>query len=215
MLTLRTGTTTRHEIEIKRSRFIATLTRADDAAAAREFIDGVKSEFPDARHNCSAFLISEHGRNPIQHSSDDGEPSGTAGQPMLDALRNSGTWNVAAVVTRYFGGVLLGAGGLVRAYSNSVTEALAVADHVDLRELQLATARLRPDTAGRVEAELRAAGLHVHDVEWGADVALTIAIDEGELASADTLLASLTKGAATWNVSGTTSIEVDAPRGQV
>ena len=85
----------------------------------------MKSEHPQARHNCSAYLIDPPDAAPLQHSSDDGEPSGTAGTPMLEALRASDTWNATAVVTRYFGGILLGGGGLMRAYSTSVSEAVA------------------------------------------------------------------------------------------
>ena len=114
-----------HETEVRRSRFVTTLARTDDEAAARALIGEVRSAAPQARHHCSAFLIEEVGRNPLQHSSDDGEPSGTAGAPMLEAIRASGVHNVTAVVTRWFGGVLLGTGGLVRAYSGAVSEALA------------------------------------------------------------------------------------------
>ena len=123
--TLAAGTLLTHEIEIKRSRFITTLARTDSPEEARELIDAVKSEHPQARHNCSAYLIDPPDAAPLQHSSDDGEPSGTAGTPMLEALRASDTWNTTAVVTRYFGGILLGGGGLVRAYSTSVSEAVA------------------------------------------------------------------------------------------
>ena len=121
--TLASGTLLTHEIEIKRSRFITTLARTDTPEEARELIDAVKAEHPQARHNCSAYLIDPPDAAPLQHSSDDGEPSGTAGTPMLEALRASDTWNATAVVTRYFGGILLGGGGLVRAYSTLGTRA--------------------------------------------------------------------------------------------
>ena len=111
--TLASGTLLTHEIEIKRSRFITTLARTDTPEEARALIDAVKSEHPQARHNCSAYLIDPPDAAPLQHSSDDGEPSGTAGTPMLEALRASDTWNATTVVTRYFGGILLGGGGLV------------------------------------------------------------------------------------------------------
>ena len=113
--TLAAGTLLTNEIEIKRSRFITTLARTDTPEAARALIDEVKADHPQARHNCSAYLIDPQDAAPLQHSSDDGEPSGTAGTPMLEALRASNTWNATAVVTRYFGGILLGGGGLVRA----------------------------------------------------------------------------------------------------
>lgn len=110
----------RHEIVIEKSRFICTLKKVRDEAEAQEFIKAMKKEFWDATHNCSAYLIDDL----VQRSSDDGEPSGTAGLPMLEVLRKNKLTNTAAVVTRYFGGIKLGAGGLVRAYTNSVAEAV-------------------------------------------------------------------------------------------
>ncbi len=110
----------RQEIVIEKSRFICTLKKVQDEAEAQEFIKAVKKEFWDATHNCSAYVIDDL----AQRSSDDGEPSGTAGLPMLEVLRKNKLTNTAAVVTRYFGGIKLGAGGLVRAYTNSVAEAV-------------------------------------------------------------------------------------------
>ena len=106
------------EIVEKKSRFIATVKPVDSEEEASAFIAEMKKKYWDARHNCSAFVIGEH--NEIQRSSDDGEPAGTAGHPMLDVLLGEGIHNTAVVVTRYFGGTLLGTGGLVRAYSKSV-----------------------------------------------------------------------------------------------
>lgn len=110
----------RHEIIIEKSRFICTLRKVDSEEEAQSFIKEMKKEFWDATHNCSAYVVDEL----AQRSSDDGEPSGTAGLPMLEVLRKNNLTGVAAVVTRYFGGVKLGAGGLVRAYTNSVAEAV-------------------------------------------------------------------------------------------
>ena len=110
----------RHEIVIEKSRFICTLKKVQNEAEAQEFIKAIKKEFWDATHNCSAYIVDEM----AQRSSDDGEPSGTAGLPMLEVLRKNKLTNTAAVVTRYFGGIKLGAGGLVRAYTNSVAEAV-------------------------------------------------------------------------------------------
>ena len=109
-----------HEIVIEKSRFICTLKKVNNEEEAQEFIKAVKKEYWDATHNCSAYLIDDL----AQRSSDDGEPSGTAGLPMLEVLRKNKLTNTAAVVTRYFGGIKLGAGGLVRAYTNSVAEAV-------------------------------------------------------------------------------------------
>lgn len=106
------------ETEEKKSRFIATLHAVTTKEEAEAFIAACKKKYPDARHNCSAYIVGEEGQ--IEHSSDDGEPAGTAGKPMLEVLRGEKLTNVAVVVTRYFGGILLGTGGLVRAYTQAV-----------------------------------------------------------------------------------------------
>lgn len=114
-----TGETT-HEIVIQRSRFICTLKRIDGFDDALSFVKSVKKKYSDATHNCYAFISNAAGTE--QRFSDDGEPQGTAGQPMLEVLKKKGIFMAAAVVTRYFGGVKLGAGGLVSAYTRAVAE---------------------------------------------------------------------------------------------
>lgn len=114
-----TGETT-HEIVIQRSRFICTLKRIDGFDDALSFVKSVKKKYSDATHNCYAFISNAAGTE--QRFSDDGEPQGTAGQPMLEVLKKKGISMTAAVVTRYFGGVKLGAGGLVSAYTRAVAE---------------------------------------------------------------------------------------------
>ncbi|MBR1854127.1 MAG: YigZ family protein [Lachnospiraceae bacterium] len=111
------------EIVEKKSRFIATVARCETEEEAVSFIESMKKKYWDARHNCSAFVIGDRGE--LTRCSDDGEPSGTAGRPMLEVLLGEGLHNVCVVVTRYFGGVLLGTGGLVRAYTQAVKEGLA------------------------------------------------------------------------------------------
>lgn len=113
----------RHEIEVRRSRFIATLAPAFSVEQAKDFIKDVGNEFSDATHNVPAYLIG-HGSTVTAHCNDGGEPAGTAGRPMLAVLKGSGLGDIAAVVTRYYGGVKLGTGGLVRAYSECVRQAL-------------------------------------------------------------------------------------------
>lgn len=110
------------EIVEKKSRFIATVQPVETEEEAVAFIDSTKKKYWDARHNCSAFVIGS--KKELTRCSDDGEPSGTAGRPMLEVLLGQGVTNVAVVVTRYFGGVLLGTGGLVRAYTKAVQEGL-------------------------------------------------------------------------------------------
>ncbi len=107
----------------KKSRFIATVRKCESEGEAAAFIEEMKKKYWDARHNCSAYVLGERGE--LTRCSDDGEPNGTAGRPMLEVLLGEGIRNVAVVVTRYFGGVLLGTGGLVRAYTQAVKEGLA------------------------------------------------------------------------------------------
>lgn len=119
------------EYEEKKSRFIACITPVTSEEDAVSFIEGKKKEFWDARHNCSAYIVGDEIQK--SHCSDDGEPSGTAGRPMLEVIKREGLTNVAAVVTRYFGGVLLGTGGLVRAYQKSLKDAI---EHCELIKKQ-------------------------------------------------------------------------------
>lgn len=111
------------EIVEKKSRFIATIRKCETEEEAVAFIEEIKKKYWDARHNCSAFVIGSRGE--LTRCSDDGEPSGTAGRPMLEVLLGEGVRNIAVVVTRYFGGTLLGTGGLVRAYTQAVKEGLS------------------------------------------------------------------------------------------
>ena len=111
---------------IKKSRFIATVQRASSVEEAKNFIEKIKKEFPNATHNCWAYQAGAPGTSTLAGKSDDGEPHSTAGKPMLNILINSQIGEIAAVVTRYFGGVKLGTGGLIRAYSGVLKKALAV-----------------------------------------------------------------------------------------
>ena len=112
------------DLEIKRSHFLGLAARTTSEAQAREFIASRRVLFPAARHHCSAFIIANPGATSTERYNDDGEPSGTAGKPMLEVLRGSQIFDVTVVVTRYFGGTLLGTGGLVRAYSQATAQAL-------------------------------------------------------------------------------------------
>lgn len=188
------GVTTTHEWEIKRSRFITLIRRVRSEVEARDFITEVRERYPDARHHCSAYLLHVERANPIERSSDDGEPSGTAGKPMLDMLRGSGMLDIAAVVVRYFGGIKLGAGGLVHAYSNSVGQALPQVSRVTRAERELYTVEFPHADAGRWEAELRARGVDVVEMEYGVVVTYTLATEPGGMAELAALLAAVTSG---------------------
>ena len=124
------------ETEIKRSQFIACVKKAGDEKAARDFIDEVKKKHAQARHNCYAYIVYDEGQERVRYS-DDGEPQGTAGLPILNVLKNRGLSHVVAVVTRYFGGIKLGAGGLTRAYTDACAKA---ADSAELFEIVLCAA---------------------------------------------------------------------------
>lgn len=183
------------ELEIKRSRFITRIRRVSSADEARALVSDCRAEFPDARHHCSAFVVSVPGAQPLQHSSDDGEPSGTAGRPMLDVLTGADLTDVAAVVVRYFGGTLLGTGGLVRTYTDAVAGTLAGAAVVQRVPYVRARVALMHSVAGKVEADLRAAGYEIADVRYEASrVRLEVAVES--LDSFNTALAELTSGAA-------------------
>ena len=118
--------------EIKKSRFICHAKRVYSEEEARDFISAIKKEHYKANHNCSAFIVGE--RSEIKRTSDDGEPSGTAGVPMLGVLENHNLTNVCVVVTRYFGGIKLGAGGLIRAYAGSVALAVKEIGIIEIKE---------------------------------------------------------------------------------
>lgn len=146
------------ELEVKRSRFITHVARVDDQESARAMIARVKSQWPDARHHCSAFIVAVDGQHDVEHSSDDGEPSGTAGRPMLDVLRGADLGQVCAVVVRYFGGVLLGTGGLVRAYADSVQAAVAQLQTVTVEKRPLISVEVGHAEVGAVENALQSWG---------------------------------------------------------
>ena len=217
--TLASGQDFRHEIEIKRSRFITVLRRADNEDTARNLVAGLRREFHDARHHCSAFVLGPD--RDIQRSNDDGEPSGTAGIPMLEAIVKRETApgvtdlsDVSAVVVRYFGGILLGAGGLVRAYSESVSAALERAPLVRRSRLRICAAPVPHAAAGRLENDLRAAGFVMAETTYGAlatILRLAVPDDATEIAAATERVLSLTAGRTDLTPAGTEWIDVPLP----
>ncbi|MGF4042177.1 IMPACT family protein [Paenarthrobacter nitroguajacolicus] len=214
--TLAVGSDFRHELEIRRSRFITVLRRSPDEETARSLVSDLRREFHDARHHCSAFVIGPD--RMIQRSSDDGEPSGTAGIPMLEALIKRETApgvtdlsDVSAVVVRYFGGILLGAGGLVRAYSESVSSALEQAPLVHRRRLRLCVIDVPHAEAGRLENELRSAGYVMAETGYEPrHTVLRVALpdDAAAISAARSRLASLTAGNLELRPQGTEWVDV-------
>lgn len=184
-----------HEIEIKRSRFLCALAPVTSEEAAREFIAARRRADPGARHHCHAFVLGPDGRT--RRSSDDGEPAGTAGTPMLEVLRRRELTDTVAVVTRYFGGVLLGAGGLIRAYGQSVSDALEVVGVLEHRRLRLVEVAVSYDRAGRLENDLRESPYLVHATRFDALARFEIGLAPDEVPAFESWLADLTNGEAT------------------
>jgi uncharacterized YigZ family protein len=182
------------EIEIERSRFIGVLQRVADEEAAREVIAGVRAAHPRARHHCTAFRIGPRGE--VARSNDDGEPSGTAGVPMLEALRGEGLSDVVAVVTRYFGGVLLGTGGLVRAYTAAVQAAAHEATRVERTLRTVVAVHTDYERGPGLESELRRLGHTPVHVEYGVAMRLDVPVRPGELDAFLARVAELSAGAA-------------------
>lgn len=217
---LAAGPDFRHEIDIKRSRFITVLRRADSEDDARALVAGLRREFHDARHHCSAFVLGPD--RDVQRSSDDGEPSGTAGIPMLEALLRRETApgvtdlsDVSAVVVRYFGGILLGAGGLVRAYSESVSAALELAPLVQRSRLRICAVRVPHAAAGRLENDLRGAGYVMAETGYEPrSTVLRLALPDSpdSLAEAADRLAAMTAGSASLQPEGTEWVDVPLSR---
>ncbi|WP_104081542.1 YigZ family protein [Cryobacterium sp. Y11] len=187
------------EIEVKRSKFLCRLVRTETENAARAAIDDARKEHFSARHHCSAFVLGPTGTpDQVRRTNDDGEPSGTAGRPMLEALSGRGFVDCVAVVTRYFGGTLLGAGGLVRAYSEAVLTAIDAAHSqrlvVERERRELFTLALAHANAGRIEAELRQRGVLVLRTDYGREAVLQIADDDATRLAA--IVAHVTAGTA-------------------
>lgn len=193
MRTLVAGTVAQAETEVKRSRFLTVVSPVVSEVEAREVIAAERAKYPDARHHCSAFVLESVGATPRAHFSDDGEPSGTAGAPMLEVLVGADLINVVAVVTRYFGGTLLGTGGLVRAYAGGVQAALANAKLAQIMVLPRFEVRVDPQVAGKVDSEIRRRNWAITDAQWGNDVAFTFTVPIEDEADVEPLLANLTR----------------------
>ena len=160
------------EIIEKKSRFIATIRPVESEEEAAAFIGEMKKQYWDARHNCSAFVIGSN--QEITRCSDDGEPAQTAGRPMLDVLLKEGVTNAAVVVTRYFGGVLLGTGGLVRAYQKAVQEGLAASVLIEKKKGLKLLVRTDYNGVGKLQYLFGQKQISILDSEYAADVLFTV-----------------------------------------
>ena len=183
-------------VEEKRSVFECWLRPAADEDAARAVVEEARATHWDARHHCSAFVLGPDAL--VRRSNDDGEPSGTAGAPMLEAVLHAELSDVVAVVTRWFGGTLLGTGGLARAYGDAVRAAVTEADEHGLVRTRRLARQLRVvaghAVAGRLEHDLRSRGVEVVEAGYGAEVTLTVRLPHEPPVDLGALLAELTGG---------------------
>lgn len=170
---------TAYEQTIKKSRFICSLARVSSEEEAQQFIASVQTANKKATHNCFAYMIGDNDQ--IQRESDNGEPSGTAGIPILESLKLAKIHNVVAVVTRYFGGIKLGAGGLIRAYSNTTTEAIHQADLVQRIKQAILKITVTYALHDSLLYYLKENNLEVADEEFGVNVETSIYVNETDL----------------------------------
>ena len=184
------------EIVEKKSRFIATVRKVESEGEAVAFIEEMKKKYWDARHNCSAFVIGR--RAELTRCSDDGEPSGTAGRPMLEVLLGEGIRNVAVVVTRYFGGTLLGTGGLVRAYTQAVKEGLAASTIGIERAGYEILIETDYNGVGKLQYVMGQRGIEPVNSEYGADVKFTLIIPVEKSAELEKVMVEATAGKVKW-----------------
>ncbi|WP_408007864.1 YigZ family protein [Pseudalkalibacillus sp. A8] len=176
-----------HEINIQKSRFIAYIQRAKTEQDAQDFIQTIKKKHHDATHNCSAYLIGENDQ--IQKANDDGEPSGTAGVPMLEVLKKRKLKNTVVVITRYFGGIKLGAGGLIRAYGTSTSEGLNATGIVERKLMNIVAFRVNYSLLGKFENEIRNSDYPLKGINYLDDVEFQVYVPVNER---DTLIEWIT-----------------------
>ena len=176
--------------EIQKSKFYAYTAPAETEEQAREFVAAIKKKHFDARHNCSAWVLGADSSQ--QKSNDDGEPGGTAGNPILEAIKQQGLTNIVVVVTRYFGGIKLGAGGLIRAYSHTATLGLEATPQVTIKPVCLIAAQLDYPLLGTVENWIRTEGLQSTPAEYADKVTVKLLVEPQDVEKIRTNLINLT-----------------------
>ncbi|WP_054751761.1 YigZ family protein [Piscibacillus salipiscarius] len=179
-----------HEIVIQKSRFIGHVKRTETEEEAQEFINSIKNNIKDATHNCSAYMIGE--QNLTQKAQDDGEPSGTAGVPMLEVLKKMDLKDTTVVVTRYFGGIKLGAGGLIRAYSNATSEAIKHIGVVERTLMKEILIKVDYGLIGKLENELRNSEYLMGDTEYLDQVTFHVFVPISDVDTFKTWMIDLT-----------------------
>ncbi|GGD10741.1 YigZ family protein [Pontibacillus salipaludis] len=182
------------EIVIQKSRFIGYVKRVETEEEAKAFVQEIKKKHSNATHNCSAYMVGEHDQ--IQKAHDDGEPSGTAGVPILDVLKKKELKDTAVVVTRYFGGIKLGAGGLIRAYSGATSQALETTGIVRRQLMRTMKVTVDYTLLGKVENELRNSQYALKGINYLEHVELEVYVVEGEEDAFTSWMVDLTSGQA-------------------
>lgn len=195
----------RTEYIIEKSRFIATIAPVSTEEEAQAFIQRISKEFWDATHNCTAYAIGP--RQEQQRSSDNGEPSGTAGKPMLEVLKKTAITNVAVVVTRYFGGIKLGAGGLIRAYSHSVAKAVQEGPKLLIAPRQIVSLTIDYSYFGSVERQLQTLGLP-YQPSFTDTISLEIYVEPNFVNDLETTITNLTGGNLLWELQDIRMVEL-------
>lgn len=183
------------EIVISKSRFLTYIERAETEEDAISFIDGIKKLHHNATHNCSAYIIGEHDH--IQKANDDGEPSGTAGVPMLEVLKKQGLKDTVVVVTRYFGGIKLGGGGLIRAYGKATTEGLTAAQIVERKMHHVMKVAIDYTWLGKVENEIRSSSYSLEEIRYLEGVEIIVSVLKEEEEQFRSWITEMTNGQAT------------------
>jgi uncharacterized YigZ family protein len=181
-----------HEITIERSRFIAHIKRVETEEEAQGFIQQIKKDHWNANHNCSAYMIGEHSL--IQKANDDGEPSGTAGVPMLEVLKKRDLKDTLVVVTRYFGGIKLGAGGLIRAYGKAVSEGLNATGVVERTLMRVMKTKIDYTWLGKVENEVRSSQYPLKEINYLDTVEVVTYVEEDKTEEFVEWMTELTNG---------------------
>lgn len=180
---------------IDRSRFICTVERVQSVEEAQAFIKAMNAEFPDATHNCWAYVVGAPGSTDRIGMSDDGEPHGTAGRPMLTVLQHCGVGEIAAVVTRYYGGTKLGTGGLVKAYGGAVQEALVALPTILRVETVVATFDVGYAHIGAVQQLLPTLEAEVLSQDFAEQATFTVKLPRSEVPALAAAVGNLTRGA--------------------
>ncbi|MDY7042858.1 MULTISPECIES: YigZ family protein [unclassified Virgibacillus] len=197
----------RDELTIQKSRFIGYVKRVETEEAAQSFIQEIKKKHHDATHNCSAYLVGEHDQ--IQKANDDGEPSGTAGVPILEVLKKQHLKDTVVVVTRYFGGIKLGAGGLIRAYGSTTSQAIKTTGVVKRQRMQGFSVTVDYTQSGKLEHEIRRSKYRLERINYSDKVEFVVFVEIGQEEEFKETIVDLTSDQAVMTPTNTIYMEID------